>query len=540
MTTEGCSAAALLQNSELARHQGNHRLGAALAERASQLALESGSRSDRAKAEGLLALHLVRLGNFEAAIRAGECAISLEGGGGDPAVLSQHHCTLAIAHMEANLWQHALQHAAAAFDAALASGDLRAECWALNRLGIAYEGSGDTDRGIDFLRRALSIAERLAGVEEVFAALNNLANASLNAVTKGRAGGHDVDAYAAQALAASNEALRVARSESNPHRETVSGLNHASALRQAGRIAEATQALASAEALAIEHGYAEKLLEIALERSCANAAKGDLTAAIAELEVVVQRAVESSNAGKERVARQRLAELLKRTGVFEAALAHYERFHALDIEDRARQADLQSRILINRLELDQARHASERLRLEAEMQRLRADELDRAAHEDPLTGLLNRRSVNARLPMLMARAAEHGRPMSAALLDLDHFKRVNDTYGHAIGDRVLSELAALLTKTARISDFVARMGGEEFLVLFVDTALEPAQAACERLCDIVRAHPWESIAPGLAITVSIGLSAYAGQPDGFESWMARADAALYAAKHAGRNRVTTS
>ncbi len=540
MTTEGLCAAQLLEDSEHARLLGDHRRGAAIAERASRLALDAGSSSDRAKAEGLLALHLVRLGSTEAAIRAGQCAISLEGRGGDPVLLSQHHCTLAIAHMDAHLWQHALQHAVAAFDAALASGDLRAECWALNRLGIAHEGSGDTDRGVDFLRRSLAIAERLDGQEEIFAALNNLANASLNAVVKGRAGGHDVHAFAAQALTAAIEALEVARSQRNSHRETVAGINYACALRENGRTAEAAQALAAADALASEHGYAETMLEIALERSGANAAKGDLAAAIDELGTIVQRAVDASNPGTERIARQRLADLHKRTGDFELALAHHERFHALDTEDRARRADLQSRVLINRLELDQARHAAERLRLEAEMQRIRADELDRAAHEDPLTGLLNRRSVDARLPLLMARAVELGRPLCAALLDLDHFKRVNDTHGHAIGDRVLAELAALLTTTARVSDFVARIGGEEFLVLFVDTAIEPAKGACERLCDIVRSHHWESISPGLAMTASIGLSAYGGTADRVEPWMARADAALYAAKNAGRNCVLAS
>lgn len=245
MITDSLSIAKLLENSELARHQGNHRGGAALAERASQLALDAGSRSDRARAEGLLALHLVRLGNIEGAIRAGQCAVSIDAQEGDPAVLSQYHCTLAIAHMEAHLWQHALQHAAAAFDAALSSGDLRAECWALNRLGIAHEGFGDIDRGINFLRRALAIAERLQGVEEIFAALNNIANALLNAVHKGRASGQDVDAFAAQALSASMAALKVARSESNPHRETVAGANYACALRQVGQVQEADDATCS-------------------------------------------------------------------------------------------------------------------------------------------------------------------------------------------------------------------------------------------------------------------------------------------------------
>ena len=167
---------------------------------------------------------------------------------------------------------------------------------------------------------------------------------------------------------------------------------------------------------------------------------------------------------------------------------------------------------------------------------MRAHELGRHALEDQLTGLANRRRVDHELPLQMASARERRGALSIAAVDLDHFKLVNDRYGHGVGDDVLRAVARILLDNTRGSDLLARMGGEEFLVLFVGTPLAVASDICERLRRAVETYEWQQLAPGLTLTISIGLcDADAGQD--MRALLERADASLYAAKRAGRNRV---
>jgi len=121
------------------------------------------------------------------------------------------------------------------------------------------------------------------------------------------------------------------------------------------------------------------------------------------------------------------------------------------------------------------------------------------------------------------------------MIDIDHFKLVNDRYGHAVGDAVLREIAAVLTRSVRAMDVVARWGGEEFLVALPGgTGAQGADAAV-RVCRRVRDHPWHRLAPGLSLTVSAGVSS--GTAAELDAVLHRADTALYAAKDSGRDRA---
>jgi diguanylate cyclase (GGDEF)-like protein len=161
---------------------------------------------------------------------------------------------------------------------------------------------------------------------------------------------------------------------------------------------------------------------------------------------------------------------------------------------------------------------------------------------DPLTGCLNRRGFDQALAREVARSLRAGSELALLALDLDHFKMINDTYGHLVGDEVLRAAGALLNHAARAGDVVARTGGEEFALLLSDTGAAGAFHFATRLCDLVRAHPFASAtkdgAP-IRVTTSIGVVAGAPDPDGqFSSlFSARADVALYAAKRSGRDRV---
>jgi diguanylate cyclase (GGDEF)-like protein len=164
--------------------------------------------------------------------------------------------------------------------------------------------------------------------------------------------------------------------------------------------------------------------------------------------------------------------------------------------------------------------------------------LARLAREDALTRLPNRRAFDEALALEVARAAGSGRPLAALVLDVDHFKRVNDGHGHAAGDAVLVEVAARAAAALRSGDLLARIGGEEFAALLPGADLGAAREAGERIRAAVAGEPVAAAGRQLGVTVSIGCAALAAGEGGW-ALLARADERLYAAKAAGRDRVAT-
>lgn len=168
-----------------------------------------------------------------------------------------------------------------------------------------------------------------------------------------------------------------------------------------------------------------------------------------------------------------------------------------------------------------------------ELEELNAN-LQQMTTTDPLTGLKNRRYLEEALSE-MAGQAEAGKPLALLVIDIDFFKRVNDTYGHQMGDAVLQELSWKLLHEANGRGIAARMGGEEFVILLPDSARLKAQAFAEELRVKIEQGEWVHI----PVTVSIGVAIF--EPgDNADSLFARADEALYASKNAGRNRVTVA
>lgn len=161
------------------------------------------------------------------------------------------------------------------------------------------------------------------------------------------------------------------------------------------------------------------------------------------------------------------------------------------------------------------------------------------ATHDPLTGLLNRRELDRLLEEELARAARFRRSFSIVLVDIDHFKAVNDTHGHQAGDIVLMHVAALLASHARSTDRVARFGGEEFALVELETDEAGALASAERVRAAMAGTPCAvpGVAGGLRVTLSAGVAVYPKHGDGMESLLRAADRALYEAKSLGRNLV---
>lgn len=183
--------------------------------------------------------------------------------------------------------------------------------------------------------------------------------------------------------------------------------------------------------------------------------------------------------------------------------------------------------------------ARTQLRRKRYADRLRAslDQSLEMAVTDPLTGLHNRRYISSRLRQALAGANNGGAPVSVLIADIDHFKSINDLYGHEAGDHVLQGFAKRMHAALRALDLAARYGGEEFLVVMPGAGMAEAQIAAERLRAEIADTPFLlEDGTDIAVTVSIGL-AQAQVGETFESLLRRADVALYAAKHDGRNQV---
>jgi diguanylate cyclase (GGDEF)-like protein len=245
-----------------------------------------------------------------------------------------------------------------------------------------------------------------------------------------------------------------------------------------------------------------------------------------------------------------LVSVYEELGAPEAALRHYKTFHTVReelhgaaserrvlsvmLQAEVREKDRETQFLRERnATLDAANEEKTRLLSRLEIQ---AAELERLSREDSLTGLRNRRDLDERLPLEWERARRFKHPLTIALADIDSFKRINDTYSHAVGDVVLRTVAQIILDSTRKVDIVARYGGEEIVLMLVETPLDGARTVCESIRKSIELFDWTAIAPGLSVTISIGLAAGDASASAAAT-MASADAQLYVAKRTGRNRV---
>jgi diguanylate cyclase (GGDEF)-like protein len=247
---------------------------------------------------------------------------------------------------------------------------------------------------------------------------------------------------------------------------------------------------------------------------------------------------------------QLLSDVYEEDGNTGAAIHHLREFHRLYEVTWSAKATQRYTVLEVRTALEQSNREAAALKsyndvlaaTNEENERLlrqletQAAALEQLSREDPLTGISNRRDLDERLHAEIARAERFGHPLVLALLDVDHFKSVNDSYSHAAGDRVLRSIAQYLRSNTRAIDIVARYGGEEFALVFVETPLDAGSRLCEKLREGVAAMDWSALAQGRTITVSIGVAAWNEFRSATEL-IAGADARLYQAKRAGRNRV---
>lgn len=166
-------------------------------------------------------------------------------------------------------------------------------------------------------------------------------------------------------------------------------------------------------------------------------------------------------------------------------------------------------------------------------------ELEALANQDSLTQLANRRAFDRFIQRALLRSEELDQPLCLAILDVDNFKDVNDTYFHASGDKILKRLADIIRDCIRDNDHAARWGGEEFALLLDNTNIDTAFKICERIRIHVAEARFEDIDPNLTVTLSAGIAQH-HTSESHSSFLLRADKALYCAKHDGRNQVVVA
>ena len=226
-------------------------------------------------------------------------------------------------------------------------------------------------------------------------------------------------------------------------------------------------------------------------------------------------------------AHEERASLFADTGRFREAYEEYRTFHAAFAALRSTQREARAHALQTVFEATEARKDNERFR---EM-----------AYRDALTGLHNRRYLNEKLPAILGSARIGRRPVSLAIVDLDHFKRVNDTLSHGTGDAVLKQVGELLAEAASEESSIAvRLGGEEFVLILPGVGADEAHRRCERLRRRLQSYAWRPLTGDLTVTASIGVTTSSLGDDTMPGLLARADENLYAAKRGGRNRVVAS
>lgn len=494
----------------------------------------------------LVETHLARLrasfllDDISEAIEAGESARELAAAHGLAALEARAHTELGALFGSRDMTSTALKHMRAGV-AILEANGLAQPPVLLNNMGNIYL---KTDRGAE----ALGFYTR---AREQFVADGDRFRASLARSNEGRAllqlGRVE------EAVQALEQGVEWQEGLTNrayyPTAVSKAAIGHAAAGNRQRAKARFQEALAAS--LALEHvdpfegeiraHYGEFLLEEGLPAE-----------ALEQFELALARSRASSHASVE-------SKMLERSSVALAALGRFEdaykalRAH-IDASKQVAQENGDLSVHLQLLELESTLSESNELNLVARQAMIDANRelrertryLEDLSVTDDLTGLFNRRYFRLRVVEEEARATRQETELTLMLLDIDHFKVINDSHSHAVGDQVLKEFGRLLTRIFRDTDVVARWGGEEFAILLSGFSREAASAIAERARRTVELHDWSEFGAGLALTVSIGIATLselvpleARTPAGgrYEALFDLADARLYEAKRLGRNQV---
>ncbi|MEO8754606.1 MAG: GGDEF domain-containing protein [Casimicrobiaceae bacterium] len=538
----------------------------------------------RVRALNALSTELARTGNAQRAFSVTEEARELAAQSDDRQLDAETRHALARCHFYLADFMPALEHLLAAAQVYQDCGDIAGAATAFAGVGICQHRLGANNDAVASLLRALESArtQKLETLEiNIYNSLGSAliaanrfdeaaryievgidlaqATGNSNLLTKlllnqsllSKHRGDELiatDAIASEAeyahgLAQVTRALDLARQLGNPYDEAHCLGQTGTMLRLLHSNAEADAILSQTLELGRKLNEPNVQAEALVERGTLLIAEGRLPEAQQCLSdaIVMARRIAARSVLAE--ACEALSRMLENAGDFASALALYKEFHSVreaelagsrkhaanaaqlwvDFQDASRRASLY-------------RERAESLAADHAALTKRAKVLAEVSQQDPLTGLLNRRGLDAHVSALVAASEAHDVPLALALIDVDLFKRINDTFSHTVGDTVLRRVAGVIRAHCRQDDLPVRYGGDEFLLVLAGADLSAGTRVLQRLKRASDACLWHSEAPGLKVTLSIGIATHK-RGAAIGTTIAAADEALYAAKGAGRDRI---
>ncbi|MEV4281676.1 GGDEF domain-containing protein [Actinoplanes xinjiangensis] len=431
---------------------------------------------------------------------------------GDSYLLARSHHSLSVFFYQVGDLANSLAHAVQCMTSTNTDTPPSIRARHIMALAVMLDETGATEEAAQRFDEALTITTALGDGLMTLRVLNNM---TYGAYEQG-------DRELAETLA--DRIRETARSHGLPVQAT-SLDTMARVWMMSGRYAQAENELAplwdEASAHLLDVGYA--MVEALITAAEAQREQGAFDRAQRTLDRAVQLCADRDLPGFRAQTREAQALLYAAAGRYREAFEEHRRFHSDTQALQSAQREARAQTLHAVYEADEARRSSDTFR---EM-----------AYRDALTRLHNRRYVDELLPRLLAAAGQG--VLSVALLDLDRFKRINDTLSHHVGDLVLQQLALILLRNTPAAATVARLGGEEFVILLPDLDATAGQQAAETVRQAVAEHDWTPITGGLPVTASIGVTTIVDGDATAAASLAAADRNLYAAKHRGRNQVCT-
>ncbi len=502
-------------------------------DQASQLAEQLGDPVLRALKENIYGCIYANFGDYEKAVEHSLKAVDLFTACGNLREMASAHNNLGIVYFKVKDWEKAFRHYDEALTVARRNGDRRLVSNILNNLGVLYFEQDDYGRALQYYQQSLDLERALESELGVAIALGNIGGVYEKQGLKGKA------------LAAYRESLAVSRKKDDRWGVANNLVTIGRVLGSQGRFAAA---LASAkEGLAEATAIKSKELESDGFEALAGIyeAAGDFRNALDSFKSYWKKEQEVFNEEtRKRMGDLRTQyEISRRAGEIQllkkdSAILSLEvsRGHVLRtglLSGLVLAAGLVF-LLFNRNRLKTRANAD--IQKKNEELREAYQKLEEAARTDPLTLLSNRRHVMELAQAESVRFERSHRPFCVVLGDIDHFKSVNDTYGHDAGDFVLSSVSTLMRSELRKQDAVGRWGGEEFLWILPETGEEGALNVAERVRKRIETSPLAYDGKSLSITMTFGVALYDAEA-GFEDCVRQADEALYRGKEGGRNRV---
>lgn len=431
--------------------------------------------------------------------------------------------------LETGLMVEASEEAVKAVAQAEECDSVLAKSWALNVLAVVFWYCKQLERAEALSLRAVALARTLGDPRLLGWWIINLAGirsefAYRLGAAKDEEGLHRV---MAEALEMNREAISLAESVGDSWGLHLSLCNAAEYDIAIGRYADAEEDLVRWDTVGPSTGPRSHIFHLNTKSQLLSR-QGRWSEALALCDHALDLARERRQADFEAHALRSMSEIHEGLGRFDLALACFKRFHNV-------QSKLAAEEIQRRARFAEIHYETERLKRVAETATSHAEALARTNQLDPLTGIGNRRLLDDAFQRLRADL----QPFCIAVLDLDHFKRINDRYSHAVGDEVLRRVAVSLQSSLRAHDIVVRIGGEEFVLVLFGLEADTAMSVCCSVMNELAAVSWSDIDVSLRVTASVGIAAHVEATDP-DRVMAIADERLYLAKAAGRNRIVAS